>query len=175
MGTGWLEDEHRAYGFPFPPLKERMERLEEQLQIVTGAWADGSFDFRGRHYEFDDLDALPKPVQRPRPHLLLGGSGGPRSLRLAARHVDEYNTVFKTADECAQIRGDLDMACEQEGRDPIPLSLMTNALDGCGDDEALEMLGALSEAGVERVMWQHLEHRDLDRVAQIGRLAKQLA
>jgi F420-dependent oxidoreductase-like protein len=175
MGTGWLEDEHRAYGFPFPPLKERMERLEEQLQIVTGAWADGSFDFHGRHYGIESLDALPKPVQRPRPHLLLGGSGGPRSLGLAARYVDEYNTVFKTADECAQIRGDLDTACEQEGRDPIPLSLMTNALDGCGDDEALEMLGALSEAGVERVMWQHLEHRDLDRVAQIGRLAKQLA
>jgi F420-dependent oxidoreductase-like protein len=175
MGTGWLEAEHRAYGFPFPPLKERMERLEEQLQIVTGAWADGSFDFQGRHYEIDSLDALPKPVQRPRPHLLLGGSGGPRSLRLAARHVDEYNTVFKTPDECAQIRSDLDRACENEGRDPIPLSLMTNALDGCGDDEALEKLNALAEAGVERVMWQHLEHRDLDRVAQIGRLAEQLA
>jgi F420-dependent oxidoreductase-like protein len=175
MGTGWLEAEHRAYGFPFPPMKERMERLEEQLQIVNGAWADGPFDFHGRHYDVEGLDALPKPVQRPRPHLLLGGSGGPRSLRLAARHVDEYNTVFKTADECARIRRNLDEACEKAGREPIPLSLMTNALDGCGDDEALERLNRLAEAGVERVMWQHLDHRDLGRVAQIGRLSKQLA
>jgi F420-dependent oxidoreductase-like protein len=174
MGTGWLEEEHRAYGFPFPPMKERMERLEEQLEIVTRSWADGSFDFHGAHYEIKGLDALPKPVQRPRPHLLIGGSGGPRSLRLAARYADEYNTVFKSAEECAQIRSDLDEACKNAGRDPIPLSLMTNALAGLSDDDALEQLNALSDAGVERVMWQHLEHRDLGGVERIARLGRQL-
>ncbi|HEX5980368.1 MAG TPA: LLM class flavin-dependent oxidoreductase [Thermoleophilaceae bacterium] len=83
-------------GFPFPPLGERMGMLDEQLQVVTGQWADGPFSFEGRHYEIKDLDAHPKPVQRPRPPLIMGGSGGPRSLRLAARWCDAYNTVYKT-------------------------------------------------------------------------------
>jgi F420-dependent oxidoreductase-like protein len=205
MGTGWSEPEHVAYGFPFPPLRERMEMLEDQLQVVTGEWADGPFSFEGRHYSTSDLDALPKPVQRPRPPLIVGGQGGPRSLALAARFADEYNTVFKTAAECAEMRRALDAACEREGRDPLPLSLMTGWLAGEdraelldragrlaewrgheGDPESFldslpeawlagtledvtERLEELAEAGVDRVMCQHLLHRDLDAVEQIGR------
>jgi len=205
MGTGWLEAEHEAYGFPFPPLGERMDVLEEQLQVVAGHWADGPFSFHGRHYAIDELDALPKPVQRPGPPLIMGGSGGPRSLRLAARHADEYNTVYKTAAECAEMRRNLDEACRREGRVPIPLSLMTGWLagedraalleragklaerrghDGGAEsflaelpeswlagtlDELTASLGELSSAGVERVMLQHLLHRDLDAVEEIGR------
>jgi F420-dependent oxidoreductase-like protein len=205
MGTGWLEAEHRAYGFPFPPLGERMARLEEQLQVVAGHWADGPFSFDGRHYAIEDIDARPKPVQRPRPPLIMGGGGGPRSLALAARHCDEYNTVYKTAAECAEMRRNLDEACRRAGRDPIPLSLMTGWLagedraalldragrlaewqgqDGGAEsflesvpeswlagtlDELDARLDELAEAGVERVMLQHLLHRDLDAVAEIGR------
>jgi F420-dependent oxidoreductase-like protein len=205
MGTGWLEAEHQAFGFPFPPLRERMEVLEEQLQIVAGQWADGQFSFAGRHYSSTALDVLPKPVQRPRPSLILGGRGGPRSLALAARRADEYNTVNKTAAECMEIRSALDEACRREGRAPIPLSLMTGwlagedraeLLDRAGRlaewrghgggaedflrdlpdswlagtlDELTARLGELAEAGVERVMLQHLLHRDLDAVEQIGR------
>jgi F420-dependent oxidoreductase-like protein len=197
MGAGWLEAEHRAYGFPFPPLGERMERLEEQLQIVTGAWADGPFDFSGRHYAVEDLDALPKPVQRPAPPIILGGRGKPRGLRLAARWGDEYNTVMASAEECRKLRGRLDDACENAGRDRIPLSLMTGVLVGADqgdlDDrrrrleerhgagtvsdawitgtpgEALEQLRELDAAGVERIMLQHLLHDDLDAVELIGR------
>lgn len=95
LGTGWLEAEHEAYGFPFPPLGRRMEMLEEQLQIVSGEWAGGLFSFEGRHYRIRDLDALPKPIRRPT--LIVGGRGGPRSIALAARFADEYNTVNKTA------------------------------------------------------------------------------
>jgi alkanesulfonate monooxygenase SsuD/methylene tetrahydromethanopterin reductase-like flavin-dependent oxidoreductase (luciferase family) len=62
MGTGWSEPEHEAFGFPFPPLGERMAVLEEQLQVVSGQWADGPFSFEGRHYEIKDLDAHPKPA-----------------------------------------------------------------------------------------------------------------
>jgi F420-dependent oxidoreductase-like protein len=207
MGTGWSEPEHTAFGFPFPPMGKRMRMLEEQLEVVRGHWADGPFDFEGRHYSTKDLDALPKPVQRPGPPLILGGSGGPRSLALAARYADEYNTVTKTAAECAELRRDLDKACRKEGRDPIPLSLMTGWLAGedraelrdragrlaergghANDaeeflaglpgswlagtlDELAERLGELSEAGVERVMCQHLLHRDLGAVAQMGRLS----
>ncbi len=95
IGTGWMEAEHAAYGFSFPPLRERMAVLEEQLELIAGEWADGPFSLQGSHYAVRDLDALPKPVQRPRPNLIVGGSGGPRSLALAARLADEYNTGHK--------------------------------------------------------------------------------
>jgi F420-dependent oxidoreductase-like protein len=205
MGTGWLDAEHEAYGFPFPPFAERLSRLEEQLEVVSREWEDAPFSFEGQHYEIRALDALPKPVQRPRPNLILGGRGGPRSLALGARFADEYNTVYKTTDECAAIRRDLDEACREEGRDPMPLSLMTgwlvgqdraelldragrlaewrghdggaeSFLDGLPEswvagtlDEATDRLRDLAAAGVERVMLQHLLHRDLEAVEQIGR------
>ncbi len=208
LGTGWLEAEHAAYGFPFPPLGERMEMLEEQLQLVRHEWADGPVSFEGRHYRTHELDALPKPTRRP--NLIVGGRGGPRSIRLASASADEYNTVNKTAAECAAVREQLEAACEKAGRDPIPLSLMTGwlagedrteLLDRAGRlaelrgnpapperildelpesfiagtlDEGVERLRELAAAGVERVMLQHLLHRDLDAVEQIGRVARGL-
>lgn len=172
MGTGWLRAEHEAYGFPFPPLGDRMRELEEQLAVVTGEWAEGPFSFEGRRHRVRDLDALPKPVQRPRPNLIVGGSGGPRSLALAARFADEYNTVSKSAEEWAAIRRALDDACREAGREPIPLSVMTRweaGTDPGALDEATDGLRELAAAGVERVMLQHLLHRDLAAVEQIGR------
>jgi F420-dependent oxidoreductase-like protein len=144
LGTGWSEAEHEAYGFPFPPLGDRMTLLEEQLQIVTGAWADGPFSFEGRHYAIKELDARPKPLQRPRPPLIVGGSGGPRSLRLAARYADEYNTTYRSAAACAEVRRNLDEACRREGREPIPLSLMTGWLAGEDRAELLDRAGRLA-------------------------------
>jgi F420-dependent oxidoreductase-like protein len=205
LGTGWLEAEHRAYGFPFPPVGDRFAELEEQLQLVSREWADGRLSFEGRRYTMRDLEALPKPVQRPRPNLIVGGRGGRRSVAVGARFADEYNTFHKTVDECAAIRRELDDACARAGRDPLPLSLMTGwivgedraeLLDRAGrladwqghpggaeglldtlDDrwifgtleEAVDHLRRLADAGVERVMLQHLLHRDLDAIEQIGR------
>jgi F420-dependent oxidoreductase-like protein len=146
MGTGWLEAEHEAYGFSFPPFAERFAQLEEQLEIVSREWADGRFSFEGKRYEIRELDALPKPVQRPRPNLILGGGGGPRSLALGARFADEYNTVFKTVEECGAIRREFDDACRQEGRDPMPLSLMTGWLVGEDRAEFLDRAGRLAES-----------------------------
>lgn len=207
IGAGWWEREHELYGFELPPIGARMDALEEQMQIVRGHWGDGPFSFEGEHYSARELDALPKPVQQPRPPLILGAKGGPRSLRLAARYADEYNTVMATAEEVADIRRRLDQACEAEGRDPagLPLSMMTGWLVGAdraelldrasrlsrwkgqGDDgeafiaglrestilgtveEAVEQLRELEEAGLTRIMGQHLLHRDLDAVALMGR------
>jgi F420-dependent oxidoreductase-like protein len=170
LGTGWLEAEHATYGFPYPPLAERMAMLAEQLELISRQWAPGPFSFDGRHYRVRELDALPKPLQRPRPNLIVGGSAGPRSLRLAARHADEYNTPARSPEECRTVRHNLDEACRREGRDPIPLSVMTSwsGLGGTAD-AAIERLRELADAGVERVMLQHLQHRDLDAVEQIGR------
>jgi F420-dependent oxidoreductase-like protein len=207
LGAGWWETEHRLYGFELPPVGPRLDALEEQLQVVRGHWAEGPFEFEGEHYSAHELDALPKPVQRPRPPLILGGSGGPRSLRLAARFADEYNVVMSTATEIGDLRARLDRACEEAGRDPadLPLSMMTGWLVGTdaedlrerasrlsewkgqGSDgeafiaglrpstivgtlaEATEQLEELAEAGLARLMGQHLLHRDLEAVELIGR------
>ena len=182
MGTGWMEAEHEAFGFPFPDMKTRLGWLEEQIEAVRGFWGD-----------------------RPHPHLIVGGSGLSGTLRPAAAWADEYNTVFATPEECAERREKLVRACEREGRAPIPLSLMTACVIGKTPEEARErirrriersgqqtdpdeyrearssasVLGTLEEAaeqlrayeqaGVERVMLQHLDHRDLEMVALIGR------
>jgi alkanesulfonate monooxygenase SsuD/methylene tetrahydromethanopterin reductase-like flavin-dependent oxidoreductase (luciferase family) len=87
LGAGWHEREHEAYGFPFPPTRVRIDVLEEQLQVVLGNWAQKRFSFDGAHNQLRDLDARPKPVQRPHPPLIMGGSAGPGSARLAAREL----------------------------------------------------------------------------------------
>src|SRR5215211_723989 len=113
-GAGWWEVEHRLYGFPFPPTGTRMEMLAEQLAIVRSEWDDERFSFAGGHYRIEELEALPKPIRRPR--LILGGSAGPRSAELAARWADEYNTVFATPEECRSRRLAITEAAERIGR-----------------------------------------------------------
>src|SRR6201999_1243761 len=105
------------------------------------------FSFDGEHFKIVDLDALPKPVQRPRPPFIIGGSGGPRSLRIAARWADEYNTVFAGPDELAEIRAKLDAACEKQGRAraPLPLSVMTGWITGRTREEVVDRASRLSE------------------------------
>jgi F420-dependent oxidoreductase-like protein len=169
LGAGWLEAEHRAYGFPFADTKTRMDVLAEQLEIVHSSWKPGPFSFSGEHYRIEELDALPKPVQQPHPTLIVGGSGGPRSLALAARFADEYNTPFASVERCRELRAKLADACEKEGRERLPLSLMTRF---AGANEAAELLRELEDAGVERVMLQHLHHADLEAVALIGQLGR---
>jgi F420-dependent oxidoreductase-like protein len=186
LGTGWNEGEHRAYGFPFPRMRERMDRLAEQLEIVTRSWQDGAFSFAGEHYAVADLDALPKPVQSPLP-LIMGGGAMPRGAALAARYAAEYNVVHASPEEAGQARGRLQVACGTAGRDPATLrfSLMHGLLIGAdeaeiaerarqlGDpdelrrswiagtpEEVVARLRAYERVGVERVMLQHLLFRD---------------
>lgn len=145
LGAGWHRQEHTAYGFEMPPTGERMARLAEQLEIVNREWADGAFDFEGRYFRLEDLDALPKPVQRPRPNLIVGGDAGPRSSALAARWADEYNTTFATPEQCRQRRQRVASAWEATGRDPgtVCFSLMTGCVVGRDRSEVLERLGWL--------------------------------
>ena len=108
LGTGWFDAEHTAYGIPFPPLAERFGRLEEQLEIITGLWetAEGNtFSFSGTYYTLSGSPALPKPAQRPRPPMLVGGGGQRRTPRLAARFADEFNIPFASlAGERCRVR-----------------------------------------------------------------------
>jgi F420-dependent oxidoreductase-like protein len=146
LGAGWWDREHEAYGFDLPELGPRMDAFEEQLEIVTRQFEDGAFSFSGEHFKIEGLDARPKPVQRPRPLLIVGGSGGPRSLRIAAQWADEYNTVFTGPEGLAEIRTKLDAACAKRDRDPasLPLSLMTGWIVGETRDEVVDRASRLS-------------------------------
>ena len=197
IGTGWLEAEHVAYGFPFPPMGERMARLTEQLEVITRAWSDEPQTFTGDYYAIADLDARPKPVQTPRPPLILGGAAGPRSAALAARYADEYNTVYVTPEQARERRGTLDRACQAQGREPQSLrfSMMNGFVIGANraelearnarlaesgaapggawivgtPDEFIARLREYEEAGVEAVMLQHHLFRDEEALELIAR------
>ena len=108
LGAGWFADEHRTYGIPFPDVVERFDGLEEQLWIVSGMWAtepDRTYSFTGRHYSLIDCPALPKPLQRPGPPIIIGGKGKRRTPALAARFATEFNIVFvENAVRCCCLR-----------------------------------------------------------------------
>src|SRR3954454_1787151 len=147
IGTGWLEAEHTSYGFPFPPMGDRMAILSEQLEIIDRQWTERTFDFAGKHYRIEGLDARPKPVQRPHPPLIVGGAAGPRSARLAAKWADEYNTVFVTPEQARERRRALDDACHNEDRDPRTLrfSMMNGFLVGADRDDLRARAHRLAE------------------------------
>ena len=128
IGAGWNVREHKAYGFRFPELCERLDRLEEQLELVVRQWTEDRVSHEGRHYRLDTLDALPKPVQQPRPPIIVGGGAKPRTARLAARFADEYNTPFATTEQCRERRARVLAACSGAGREPLVFSLMTGCI-----------------------------------------------
>jgi F420-dependent oxidoreductase-like protein len=137
LGAGWNDEEHAAYGFPFHDGRTRIELYAEQLEIVSGLWGDGEFAFEGEHYRLAGVDALPKPIQRPRPPIIVGGRGKPKTVALAARWADEYNTVFAAPDELAERRARVREAWATAGRDPetARFSLMTGCVIGRDAEE----------------------------------------
>jgi F420-dependent oxidoreductase-like protein len=157
LGAGWHELEHRTYGFPFADLRTRMDVMAEQLEIIARSFEDEPFSFDGQHYKIENLNALPKPAQRPRLPIIMGGSAGPRSVKLAARWADEYNTVFATPAVVAERREKFARAWAEAGRDPAALvfSVMTAVL--VGSDEAdvrarAERLAALRGVDVDEML-----------------------
>jgi F420-dependent oxidoreductase-like protein len=139
LGAGWYDGEHRAYAIPFPVTGARFEMLEEQLEIVTGLWTtpEGDrFSFTGKHHNIIDSPALPKPAQRPRPPIILGGFGTKRTPRLAARFADEFNMPFAPAsyfrEGCDHVR----RACEAAGRDPSTMRYTAAVVVAVGRDDA---------------------------------------
>ena len=145
LGAGWHPGEHAAYGFPFADTPTRMAVFAEQLEIVHGLLGEGPYTFEGRHYRLEGVDALPKPVQRPRIPLIVGGSAGPRSAALAARYADEYNTIFAVPEEAARRHAAVAEAWRAVGRDPATLrfSVMTGCVIGRDRGEVAERTRAV--------------------------------
>jgi F420-dependent oxidoreductase-like protein len=135
LGAGWNEAEHKAYGFPFHTMGERMAIFAEQAEIIHRSWNPGPFTFRGKHYTVEDLEALPKPFHQPHPNFIVGGQGGPKSVAVAARWADEYNTNFANAEQCAQRRAAVVEACERTGRPTLTFSLMTGCIVGSNEKD----------------------------------------
>jgi alkanesulfonate monooxygenase SsuD/methylene tetrahydromethanopterin reductase-like flavin-dependent oxidoreductase (luciferase family) len=187
IGTGWLEAEHTTYGIPFPSALERFDELEAQLAQLQHHWCS---------------DAIwPKPLQTPRPPVILGGHARPRSVAAAVRFADEYNTVVPSLEQARRRRRVVCDAARAAGREPLTFSMMATAVLGRDEAEAedrrrawlqatgagvapqmvgtveqvAETLRGYAEVGVERTMVQHLVHEDLDMVALLGDLARALA
>jgi F420-dependent oxidoreductase-like protein len=140
IGAGWSAPEHRAFGFPLPEATERLDLLAEQLAVVHGLWSGAPFVHQGARYRLAEVDPRPRPVQRPHPPLLLGGEAGRRSLALAARFADEYNTMRASVDDCRERLARLRAAFAEAGRDPASarLSLMTTCIVGADRAETAE-------------------------------------
>lgn len=131
LGAGWNEAEHNAYGIPFPPIKERFDRLDEAIRLLRALWSPGPATFEGRHYRLAGADCLPKPAAG-RPPILIGGGGEKRTLRLVAQYADEWNAVNVSPEAYAAKVSVLESHCEAVGRDPatIARSMMTFAIIG---------------------------------------------
>ncbi|MFJ6539227.1 LLM class F420-dependent oxidoreductase [Streptomyces sp. NPDC003656] len=196
LGAGWFEEEHKAYGIPFP--QDKFARLEEQLEIVTGLWATETgktYDFHGKYYDLTESPALPKPAQSKVP-VIIGGHGAKRTPRLAARYADEFNIPFASVEDSARQFGRVRAAAEEEGRAPDSL-VYSNALVVCvgRDDqevarraaaigrepdelkanglagtpaEVVEKIGRYAEVGSERIYLQLLDLTDLDQLELIS-------
>ncbi|MEW1634732.1 LLM class F420-dependent oxidoreductase [Streptomyces sp. NPDC093801] len=203
LGAGWFEEEHKAYGIPFPA--ERMARLEEQLAIVTGLWATepgATFDFHGTHYRLENSPALPKPAQAKVP-VLVGGHGARRTPRLAARYADEFNMPFASVEDSRRQFARVREAATEAGRKAEEI-VYSNALVVCvGKDDAevarraaaigrevdelkanglagspaevVEKLGTYEAIGASRAYLQVLDLGDLDHLELIaGQVMSQL-
>ncbi len=195
LGAGWFEEEHKAYGIPFP--KEKFARLEEQLAIVTGLWSTEvgkTFDFHGTHYDLTGSPALPKPAQ-PKIPVLIGGHGATRTPRLAAQYADEFNMPFSgiedTKRQFARVRAAAAAAGRADaitysnalvvcvGKDDAEVArraaaigrevdeLKTNGLAG-SPAEVVDKIGRYAETGSSRIYLQLLDLSDLDHLELIS-------
>jgi F420-dependent oxidoreductase-like protein len=157
IGAGWYNPEHERFGIPYPPMAERFEMLEEQLQILIGLWTKPRFSFAGRHYQIHDAVFEPKSVQRPHPPIVVGGYGKPRLVRLAAAYADELNLDNPTPERCGEVFAQLVSACLAAGRDPATLrrSVML-AWDGpiasATPSEQRRLLEDYERAGADKIV-----------------------
>ncbi len=135
LGGGWFEMEYNAFGIPFPPVKNRLDMLDEGVQVIRSMLTQEQTTFSGQHFQLTDAYCSPRPVQQP-PRIWIGGGGERRTLRLAARYAGGWNVPYITADRYRHKIEVLDRWCETEGRDPATIARSVNLHFAMGTDEA---------------------------------------
>lgn len=183
LGAGWQVNEHAAYGIELPPVRERLDRFEEAVQVVLGLLREQRTTFAGKHYTVTDAPNDPKPVQERLP-LLIGGGGQKRTMRIAARYADEWN-AWTTPEVMAHKVTVLRQHCADIGRDPAEITVSTQALLYLSDDESwlagrrtaaadlptivgtpaevVDIVAAYREAGVDELIVPDWTMRTLER------------
>ena len=196
LGAGWFGDEHRAYGIPFPDNAERFDMLVEQVEIIDGLWRTppgGTYSFAGKHYRLENSPALPKPVQQPRPPIILGGSAKARGARLAAQFADEFNVAFKTDEFTAGCFDRIRAASAETGRSLVlsvgkticvgrddaevrrrvaatgrSLEELRSVQLGGTPNEVVDRIATLSALGATRLYLQLMDPADIDQLELIA-------
>ena len=175
IGAAWFEREHLGLGVPFPPLKERFERLEETLQIANQMWTDDSNGpFEGKHYRLAETLNVPQALQKPRPRILVGGRGPKKTLRLAAKYADAYNIPGADPAGARQQFDLLREHCEREGRnydeiEKTVLTVMNVGPDGSQASQLVEHLGQYAEAGAQAAIGALIGVENIKPIEVMGR------
>ena len=199
LGAGWYGQEHEAFGLPFPDVKERYDLLEDQLELLHGVWSTapgGTFELTGRTASFAIEADTVRPLQSPGPPIVMGGQGGPRASRLAARYAAEYNVPFVSAEIMKSVHDKVRAACDAAGRDASTMTFSSGLVVCAGADDAevarrakaigrevdelktsgvagsaaevVDRLAAYKDAGAERFYLQVLDLVDLDHIRYIA-------
>jgi F420-dependent oxidoreductase-like protein len=152
IGAAWHDEEHRAHGFDFPPIKERLDRVEEAVQILRGMFSGDGSSFQGTHYRTENVRTVPRPIREGGPPIMIGGSGKKRTLKLVAQYADACN-IFGDPAGVEELVGILHQHCETVGRDPAEIEVTRLSTMLIADtEEKAESLRAmvLKNAGPER-------------------------
>jgi len=174
IGAAWYEREHTALGIPYPPLRTRFEMLEEMLQICRQMWSDEDGPYEGRHYQLAETICEPRPIQQPRPRILVGGGGERKTLRLVGRYADACNLF---APEPAVVAHKLEVLaghCEDAGRDPatVEKTILAVRHDPLADADAfVAAMDQYARLGVELV---EVTPRGPDPLAFVTRLGEEI-
>lgn len=148
LGAAWFGQEHQALGWEFPDLGERIERLEESLQVINLLFSGESVSFSGRHYQLQDAQMLPKPVQEPRPPIWIGAGGERKTIPLAARYADAWHALaFGGIADLRRKSRILDEHAEKAGRDPAAILRAASLSIDRPVDETRSEIDELREAG----------------------------
>jgi F420-dependent oxidoreductase-like protein len=153
IGAAWYEKEHLALGVPYPPISQRFEMLEEAIQICEQMWSDDEGPYDGKHYHLAETICRPRPIQAPRPPILIGGSGEQKTLRLVAKYADACNLFDLGYDELKRKLAILDTHCEAEGRDPASVHRTAIAMgDALADVDAfLRKMESYASLGIDQI------------------------
>jgi F420-dependent oxidoreductase-like protein len=174
LGAGWNQEECDAYGIELPPLKERFDRFDEGVEAIVRLLSETTTTLEGRHVRLREARCEPKPVQRPHPPIVIGGTGRRRTLRTVARWASHWNGMAGTPEQWTELRGVLDEHCAAVGRDPKEIESSVNVRfdRGAGPSAVADAAAAFGEAGVDVLVVGMPQPFD---PADVGTLAEALA